>query len=76
MNGTVTLRCINQTRANQDLLHCLPNNLGLNIRLAYVGPSGGDCVVRKIRQVGTSHLVEGNAAKLAESYFVVRKMAK
>ena len=68
MNGTVTLRCINQTRANQDLLHCLPNNLGLNIRLAYVGPSGGDCVVRKIRQVGTSHLVEDNDADPSVTY--------
>ena len=43
-----------------ELLHCLPNDLGLIIRPAYVGPSGGDCVVRQIRQVGTSHLVEGN----------------
>ena len=35
-------------------------DLGLILRLAYVGPSEGDCVVRKIRQVGTGHLVEDN----------------
>ena len=42
------------------------NNLGLILRLAYVVPSHWDCVVRQIRQVGTSHLAEDNAIEANE----------